>query len=294
MNESTVAAPPPEPSALDRVLADYLRRIDRGEDVDRDRLLIEHPKLANELKGFFNDSDDVEQFADSALGWLGQTAALADSIQPPFSKGTGFGGYELIREIGRGGMGVVYLARQSGLNRLVCVKLLLTGTRAAGSEVDRFRVEAEAAAGLKHPNIVAIHEVGCHEGQHFFSMEYVEGSTLGELVRDGPLPADRAAAYLQAAAGAIDHAHRMGILHRDLKPANILIDLMDRPRITDFGLAGHIDGSGRLTQSGAILGTPSYMPPEQSGGRAWQPGWRRVCTGRDPIRADHWPPALSR
>jgi WD40 repeat protein/predicted Ser/Thr protein kinase len=291
MNESTVATPSP----LDRVLADYLRRIDRGENVDRDHLLIEHPDLANELKGFFIDSDDVEKFADSALGWLGQAGSLAGATQPAFAQGSALGGYELIREIGRGGMGLVYLARQAGLNRLVCVKLLLTGTRAAESEVDRFRVEAEAAARLQHPNIVAIHEVGCHEGQHFFSMEYVEGSTLGELVRDGPLPADRAAAYLRAAAGAIDHAHRMGILHRDLKPSNILIDETDRPRITDFGLAGHIDGSGRLTQSGAILGTPSYMPPEQAEGGHGSPAGDvyalgailyELTTGRPPFQGE--------
>ncbi len=295
MNESTLATPPPEPSTLDRVLADYLCRIDRGENVDREGLLVEHPELANDLKGFFNDSDDVEQFADSALGWLGRTGPLADAIEPAFPEGSAFGGYELIREIGRGGMGVVYLARQAGLNRLVCVKLLLTGTRAAESEVDRFRVEAEAAAGLKHPNIVAIHEVGCHEGHHFFSMEYVEGSTLGELVRDGPLPADRAAAYLRTVAGAVDHAHRMGILHRDLKPANILIDERDRPRITDFGLARHIDGSGRLTQSGAILGTPSYMPPEQTEGGHGSPAGDvyalgailyELTTGRPPFQGE--------
>jgi eukaryotic-like serine/threonine-protein kinase len=293
MNESTVAAPLPEPSPLDRVLANYLRRIDRGETVDRDGLLIEHPDLARELSDFFADSDDVEQFADSALGWLGE--ADTKVAQPVFSEGSAFGGYELIREIGRGGMGVVYLAKQAGLNRLVCVKVLLAGSRAAESDVDRFRAEAEAAAGLRHPNIVAIHEVGFHDGQHFFSMEYVAGHTLNELVREGPFPAERAAAYVRAAAGAIDHAHRMGILHRDLKPSNILIDETDRPRITDFGLARRIEGGEGLTLTGAILGTPSYMPPEQAAGGRGSPAGDvyalgailyELTTGRPPFQGE--------
>jgi serine/threonine protein kinase len=170
---------------------------------------------------------------------------------------TWFGDYELLREIGRGGMGVIYLARQSGLNRLVGVKFLLEGRNAGAIDVSRFRAEAEAAAGLRHLNIVAIHEVGCHGGQHFFSMEFVEGHTLAEIVREGPLPVDRAAGYLLAVAGAIEHAHREGILHRDLKPSNVLIDAEDRPRVTDFGLARRTDGLGGLTLSGAVVGTPS-------------------------------------
>jgi len=300
MSESTVATPPPDVPPLDRVLAEYLRRIDRGEAVDRDLLVAEHPDLATDLRTFFADSDDVEQFADSALGRLGRGAVGPDS--PAMAEGTWFGGYELLREIGRGGMGVVYLARQAGLNRLVGVKVLLAGTRAAEADVDRFRAEAEAAAGLRHPNIVAIHEVGCHEGQHFFSMEYVEGRTLSELVRDGPLPADRAANYVRAAAGAIDHAHRMGILHRDLKPSNVLIDAADRPRITDFGLARRIDGGG-LTQTGAIVGTPSYMPPEQAEGSRGTQGptgdvyslgaiLYELTTGRPPFQGESAPDTL--
>ena len=175
-------------------------------------------------------------------------------------------GYTLIRELGRGGMGVVYLARQAGLNRLVCVKVLLSGPWAGESEVLRFLREAEAAASLRHPNIVGIHELGQADGRHFFAMEYVEGRTLAELVRDGPLPADRAAGYVREIAEAVEYAHRQGILHRDLKPSNVLIDADDRARITDFGLARRIDApsGGSLTATGAIVGTPAYMAPEQA------------------------------
>ncbi len=174
--------------------------------------------------------------------------------------------YALIRELGRGGMGVVYLARQAGLNRLVCVKVLLSGPWAGEAEVSRFVREAEAAASLRHPNIVSIHELGQADGRHFFAMEYVEGQTLAELVRDGPLPAERAARYVRDIAEAVDHAHRQGVLHRDLKPSNVLIDADDRPRITDFGLARRIGAApgGSLTTTGAIVGTPAYMPPEQA------------------------------
>lgn len=198
------------------------------------------------------------------------------------------GDYELLQEIARGGMGVVYKARQVSLNRVVAVKMLLFGKLAGGDFVKRFRVEAEAAASLQHPNIVAIHEVGEHEGQPHFSMEYVEGTDLAALVREKPLPGKRAAAYLKTIAEAIHYAHGRGILHRDLKPSNILIDTNDQPRITDFGLAKRLVGTGStaseslsenesdavervpaadLTVTGQVLGTPGFMSPEQAGGK---------------------------
>jgi eukaryotic-like serine/threonine-protein kinase len=183
-----------------------------------------------------------------------------------------FGDYELIEEIARGGMGVVWKARQLSLNRMVAVKLMLSGAFAQPEFVRRFRTEAEAAASLQHPNIVAIHEIGEHEGQPFFSMDYVEGQNLAQLVRDGPLPARRTAGYLKTIAEAVHYAHEHQILHRDLKPSNILIDAVDQPRITDFGLAKRLTSdlapnTSDLTLTGQVLGSPNYLPPEQAEAR---------------------------
>jgi serine/threonine protein kinase len=176
-----------------------------------------------------------------------------------------FGDYELLGEIARGGMGVVFKARQMSLNRIVALKMILAGQLATAREVDRFHTEAQAAANLQHPNIVAMHEVGQHAGQHYFSMDFVEGKSLAQLVCEQPLAAVQAAKYLKTIAEAIEFAHQHGTLHRDLKPANVLIDNFDQPRVTDFGLARRIEGAGELTSTGTLIGTPSYMPPEQAG-----------------------------
>src|SRR6266705_1083442 len=171
-----------------------------------------------------------------------------------------FGDYQLIEEIARGGMGVVYRARQLSLNRIVAVKMLLFGKFSSDEYVRRFRAEAAAAAALQHPNIVAIHEIGQHEGQYYFSMDYVAGKNLAEVVRDGPLPYKRIARHLQTIAEAVQYAHEHGVLHRDLKPSNVLIDSLDQPRITDFGLAKQLKGDSELTATGHMLGSPSFMP----------------------------------
>jgi WD40 repeat protein/tRNA A-37 threonylcarbamoyl transferase component Bud32 len=177
-----------------------------------------------------------------------------------------FGDYELLEEIARGGMGVVYKARQKSLDRIVAVKMILAGQFATKQFVQRFRSEAAAAAVLQHPNIVAIHEVGVHTGQHFFSMDYVEGQNLAQLVGQKPLLPRQAVRYLKLIAEAIHYAHQQGILHRDLKPSNVLVDsATDQPRITDFGLARRLDGDSSLTVTGQVLGSPNFMPPEQAG-----------------------------
>ena len=183
-----------------------------------------------------------------------------------------FGEYELLEEIARGGMGVVYRARQVRLNRIVALKMILAGQFASQQEVVRFRREAEAAANLRHPSIVAIHEIGEEQGQHYFSMDFVQGRNLAEIIREGRLPARRAARYSQAIADAIHYAHQQGVLHRDLKPSNILIDENDQPRITDFGLAKRVRGDLGLTATGEVLGSPSFMPPEQTSGKSAKVG----------------------
>ena len=187
-----------------------------------------------------------------------------------------FGGYELLARIGQGGMGIVYKGRQVSLDRIVAVKVLPLGALATKEQVRRFRTEAAAAGSLQHPNIVAIHEVGLWEDRHYLVMDFVEGPTLAELARAGPLAPTRAARYVQKMAQAIHYAHERGILHRDLKPSNVLIDAADELRITDFGLAKRLESGSDLTLSGQVLGSPQYMPPEQAAGRQ-----REVRRGSD-------------
>jgi WD40 repeat protein len=177
--------------------------------------------------------------------------------------------YEILRELGRGGMGVVYLARQIRLDRLVALKMLRTEVAGGSEQRARFGTEVEAAARLQHPNIVQIFEVGEHDGRPFFAMEWIEGSTLAATGAGPGLPVHQAAEWLLALARAVHYAHQRGVVHRDLKPANVLLRGDGVPKITDFGLAKRLDcAAGHPTQSGAILGTPSYMAPEQADARA--------------------------
>jgi len=196
-----------------------------------------------------------------------ETESLEEALPAmvaPRTKVHYFGDYELLGEIARGGMGVVYKARQVSLNRTVALKMILAGELASADAVQRFQREAEAAANLDHPNIVPIYEIGEHEGQHYFSMKLIDGTSLAQriasLVRE-PKPA---ATLLAKVARAVHDAHQHGILHRDLKPSNILLDAHDEPYITDFGLARHVDGRNPQTRTGMIVGTPSYMAPEQA------------------------------
>ena len=226
-----------------------------------------------------------------------QPPAAGEAMPPGLTPLRRFGDYELLEEIARGGMGVVYKARQLSLNRLVAVKLILAGEFATQAFVQRFRTEASAAAVLHHPNIVAIHEVGVHAGQHYFSMDFVDGPSLAALAGHQPLPARRAAQYLKTIAEAIHYAHEQGILHRDLKPSNVLIDANDQPRITDFGLAKRLEGDTSLTLSGQMIGSPNFMPPEQATARHGKVGrysdvyalggiLYHLLTARPPFQAD--------
>jgi hypothetical protein len=177
-----------------------------------------------------------------------------------------FGDYELLNEVARGGMGVVFKARQLSLNRVVALKMILSGEMASEEDIRRFYMEAEAAANLDHPGIVPVFEIGQHNGHHFFSMGFMEGKSIAELVRSGPLPPRQAAEITRKIADAIDYAHRQGVIHRDLKPANVLLDGYGEPKVTDFGLAKNLIHDIGLTQTGTVMGTPSYMSPEQAKG----------------------------
>ncbi len=197
-------------------------------------------------------------------GWA---AGVPEGLPPP-----AIPGYEILGELGRGGMGVVYKARQLSLKRLVALKVLLAGAHAAPDELARFRAEAEAAAGLRHPNVISVYEVGSHGGLPYCAMELVEGGSLAAHVRTGPQPPRAAAALVAAAAQGVHAAHQHGIIHRDLKPANVLLapagTAGDRtppepwtPKIVDFGLAKWLDAGRSLTEAGMVAGTPSYMAP---------------------------------
>lgn len=178
-----------------------------------------------------------------------------------------FGDYELLEEVARGGMGVIYKARHTKLNRITALKMILSGRFSSRDELQRFHVEAEAAASLDHPGIVPFYEIGEVDGQAFFAMKFVEGGALAarlDEVRSEPREAIR---MLSKVGRAVHHAHQRGILHRDLKPANILMDVGNEPLITDLGLAKKTQGKSNLTNTGAVMGTPSYMPPEQASGK---------------------------
>ena len=195
-----------------------------------------------------------------------QPPARASNDNPEVHSKHRMGDYELIEEIARGGMGRVYRARQISLNRIVAVKTILTGQFASEDEIQRFYREAEAAANLDHPGIVSVIEVGEHQGQHFFSMAFVEGSSLAVESKKGAISPRVAATYIKKTAAAVHYAHQHGIIHRDLKPGNILLDENGEPRIVDFGLAKKVELDSELTKSGIVMGTPSFMPPEQASG----------------------------
>jgi eukaryotic-like serine/threonine-protein kinase len=260
-------------SPLDEILAFYLEEVEAGRTPDRDAVLAKHPELIAELNAFFANLDHV---AELASPWRAGHVDADTTVDPfaarslPVEEGQRigyFGDYELLREIGRGGMGVVYAARQVSLDRVLAVKMISEGRLAALDGLERFRREAEAVAHLDHPAIVPIFEVGDHNGRHYFSMKLVDGGSLSQLapqLREDP---KTAAKLLAEVARAVHYAHQRGILHRDLKPANILLDRQGRPFVADFGLARRVEGDGTLTRSDSIIGTPAYMAPEQAEGR---------------------------
>ena len=205
-------------------------------------------------------------------------------------------GYEVLREVGRGGMGVVYLARQVRLNRPCALKTILAGDHASPEVALRFLAEAETVARLRHPNIVQIHAIGDHDGRPYIELEYIEGGSLAGRLDGTPWAPERAARLIETIARAVHEAHALGVVHRDLKPANVLLDHDDIPKLTDFGLAKSLNHDSGLTRTETILGSPSYMAPEQADGRSKHVGTAadiyalgailyELLTGRPPFRA---------
>jgi serine/threonine protein kinase/uncharacterized protein (DUF433 family) len=223
-------------------------------------------------------------------------AAPAEAVPEPAGR-LGIPGYEILGEVGRGGMGVVYRARHRALNRVVALKMILAGEHADAATRARFQAEAEAAAALEHPGIVHIFEVGEHDGRPFLALEYVAGGSLAARLDERPWAAQQAAALVAGLARAVQAAHEQGIVHRDLKPENVLLTGGGQAKVADFGLAKRLEGGQGQTRTGEVLGTPGYMAPEQAAGRAREVGRRtdvyalgailyRLLTGRPPFRAD--------
>jgi len=264
-------------SLRDEQLAEILERLtdraQRGEPVNLEREMSAHPDLApdiRELWGAVMLADAVAMnVADHSTISPSAPATGFNQLQLPAQ----FGDYELLEEIGRGGMGVVYKARQTGLNRVVAIKMILKDQLASSEDLTRFLAEAQATARLDHPGIVPVYEVGELEGRYYFSMRYVEGENLAQKLANGPLPPREAAEIMRMVASAVHAAHEHGILHRDLKPSNILIDKSGQPLVTDFGLAKQVTSEvDSITRTGAIIGTPAFMSPEQASGNRGRVG----------------------
>jgi WD40 repeat protein len=263
---------------LDEILAEYLLAAERGQEPSRQALLARHPDLAGELAAFFAQRDRFRRLA-APLALLG-TDPKEDTADPERTPSHGgprgadtapalpceFGDYELLAELGRGAMGVVYRARQKSAGRSVAIKMIRGGALTSAAEAQRFRNEAQIVASLDHPHIIPLYEVGEHDGQPFFSMKLVEGASLAEKLPRYRTDPRAAARLVGGVARAVHHAHQRGVLHRDLKPSNVLLDAEGRPHVGDFGLAKRVETDSGLTQSGAIVGTPSYMAPEQASG----------------------------
>ena len=262
---NTDPTPSDREQRLEEVLATYLQAVEAGQAPDRREILARHPDLADELASFFANRAEFANLARPVANPVtppAEAATLGVDGSANGIPGIGasvryFGDYEILEEIARGGMGVVFKARQVSLNRIVALKMILTGQLATAADIQRFKQEAESAASLDHPHIVPIYEVNEHGGSNYFSMKLIDGGSLAGCI--DLLRKDRKKAVLLMAkvARAVHYAHQRGILHRDLKPANILLDKAGAPHVTDFGLAKRVTGDSGITQSGAIVGTPS-------------------------------------
>jgi serine/threonine-protein kinase len=261
-------------------LDSFLEDLHAGRPPDREKLLVQHPELAPALDCLEMLEELAPTSKSSPNSQAGEACDLNATLpqEPPLELTSvlqalpDLGEYELVDEIGRGGMGVVYLARQKTLDRLVAVKMILAGNLASTDQVERFVAEARTMARLHHPHIVGVHETGEIHGQHYLVMEYLSGPSLAQVLSRGAVSAEKAARYVSAVARAVDYLHTQGIVHRDLKPSNILLGEEDQPYVTDFGLVKMLQVGGNVTASGSILGTPAYMAPEQAAGQIGRVG----------------------
>ncbi len=327
---------PEQEAKVARILAEYREAQTRGDAPDPKEFLARHPDLAETLRSVLeNESPTPDNTHSSPAPPGGPPFGSEPLLLPPTesfpaihaaaetgepkttrpsdSEGTALFlqngstesatwsqiellGYELMSEIGRGGMGVVYKARQVRLNRIVALKMVIGGDHASTDDLQRFLAEAESVAALQHPHIVQVYEFGELNSLPFMALEYVDGGTLASRLKGTPLAQDVAARLMAQVARGVQVAHDAGIVHRDLKPANILLSQDDRPKITDFGLAKRVEGGNDLTRTGTIMGTPSYMAPEQAAGEGKRVGpaadvyalganLYECLTGRPPFRA---------
>jgi serine/threonine-protein kinase len=289
--------------AIDLVFAEYLLREDLGERPTLDEMVERFPQYAAELRlqiGLHHAMETRDGQPTCASGESRSTLPL-DQRSDPAEELAGLPvvpGYEIVGVLGRGGMGIVYRAYRTELNRQVAIKMVHAGAQASARTLARFRVEAEAVARLQHPNIVQVHDVGQHAGSPFLVLELVEGQNLAQRISGTPQPARWAAEIVEKIARAVHAAHHQGVVHRDLTPSNILLTDDGTPKIADFGLAKLVIGGGeRRTQTGEIVGTPSYMAPEQASGRLGEIGAAtdvyalgailyELITGRPPFKGE--------
>ena len=301
MNEPFQSTEPtdaqPYEERLATLFSQLTERLQHGETITLDEQCRQHPEFAADLRELWGTvmvthAIGLQSHGDSVSG-EGSDLATSGAIELPAD----FGRYVLKEELGRGGMGVVYLAENRETGDEVALKMMLHGELASEASLKRFRAEAQAVRSLSHDNIVGIEEVGQHDGRAYFCMPYIQGETLAERLLRGPMPPKQSAKILVEVAKAIDYAHSQGVLHRDLKPSNILIaDEDNKPYVLDFGLARDVHAAESLTRTGSVIGTPAYMAPEQAAGKRGQVGpvsdvyslgaiLYHMLTGRPPFQA---------